>query len=61
MSSSLSLRFELTLELETQQILDKVAFLAISESQVHTVVVVVDHGVQISEAPVVIEAPFEVG
>src|SRR5438445_434316 len=34
MSSSLSLRVKLALELEAQQILDKVAFLAIRESRV---------------------------
>ena len=47
------------LKLQTQQILDQVAFLVISESQVHTAVVVVDHGIQISEAPVVIEAALK--
>ena len=46
-------------KLEAQQILDQVAFLVISESQVHTAVVVVDDGIQISEAPVVIEAALK--
>src|SRR5438874_13571565 len=60
MSSSLSLWVKLALELEAQQILDQVTFLAIRESQVHASVVVIDHGVQISKPSVVIEATLEV-
>src|SRR5579864_913662 len=48
-------------ELETYQILDQVSFLSVSESQAHTSVVMVNHSVQIGEAPVVIEAAFEMG
>src|SRR5215813_10324311 len=48
------------LELQTQQVLDQVTLLAISQTQVHACVVVIYDGVQISESPIVIETSFEV-
>ena len=49
------------LELEAQQVLNQVTLLAVGEPEVHAVVVVVDYGIQISEASIVIEAAGEVG
>src|SRR5215469_1860428 len=47
------------LELEAEQILDKVILLSASQAQVHTRVVVIDDRIQISETAVVIETTFE--
>ena len=49
------------LKLEAQQVLNQVTFLAVGEPEVHALVVMVDYGIQISEAPVVIEAAREMG
>ena len=49
------------LKLEAQQVLNQVTFLAVGEPEVHALVVVVDYGIQISEASIVIEAAGEVG
>jgi len=48
-------------ELEAQQVLDQVTLFSIGEAQVHTGVVVIHDGIQVSETSVVIEAAFEVG
>ena len=49
------------LELKAQQVLNQVMLLAVIKTKVHALVVVVDYGIQISEASVVIEAAGEVG
>src|SRR6516164_7046241 len=51
----------LRLKLQAQQILNEIAPFCGGETQVHARVVVVDYGVQIGKAAIVIEAPFEVG
>ena len=41
------------------EVFDKIALLGIVQREVEHAVVVVDHGIQISEAPVVIEAALK--
>ena len=48
-------------EFEADQVLDEIALLSASQSQIHARVVVIDDRVQVSEAAVVIEATFKVG
>ena len=48
-------------ELQADQVLDQVTLLVSSEPEVHAFVVMVDYGIQISEASVMIEAAGEVG
>src|SRR5215469_900998 len=48
------------LELEAEQILDKVILFSTGQAQVHACVVVIDDRIQISETAVVIETTFEV-
>ena len=47
------------LKLEAQQVLNQVTLLAAGEPEVHALVVMVDYGIQISEASIVIEAACE--
>src|ERR1051326_363362 len=47
-------------ELQTQQILNQVAFLAVCKSEVHAFVIVLDHRIQVREAAIVIKTSFEV-
>src|SRR5215472_2853600 len=55
-----SVEISVPLELQADQVLDQITLLAGIEPEIHTSVVVFHHGVQIREAPVVIEASLEV-